>query len=152
MLNRLCIALAIALPAFSFAGPSAAMPTEVDAAVRRVVDGDTVDVEIILWDVPAVRLDMRVRVLGMDSPEKRSKCKAERSAAWRASRRLKELIGERVRLLAIKRDKYAGRVDAKVVTAEGVDVAETMIREGLARRYSGGRRQPWCDRNGEFAL
>ena len=40
--------------------------------------------------------------------------------------------------------KYAGRVVARVLTADGTEVAQTLLSEKLARAYDGGRRAPWC--------
>jgi endonuclease YncB( thermonuclease family) len=40
-------------------------------------------------------------------------------------------------------DRY-GRTLA-VVLADGRDVAEVLIGEGLAREYHGGRREGWCE-------
>ena len=49
-----------------------------------------------------------------------------------------------VLLRDITHDKFGGRVRAKVVLADGTDIADALIREGHARRYVGGARQPWC--------
>jgi endonuclease YncB( thermonuclease family) len=41
-----------------------------------------------------------------------------------------------------RRDQY-GRDLARLMV-DGRDVADTMVSEGLARRYTGGQRRPWC--------
>jgi hypothetical protein len=41
-------------------------------------------------------------------------------------------------------DKYGGRVDADASTASTPDVGGALLNAGLARRYSGGRRESWC--------
>jgi len=33
-----------------------------------------------------------------------------------------------------------------VMTVGGVDVADTLVSEGLAMRYRGGQRINWCDK------
>lgn len=40
-------------------------------------------------------------------------------------------------------DRY-GRTLARMML-DGLDVAELLIAENLARKYAGGRRQGWCD-------
>ena len=34
--------------------------------------------------------------------------------------------------------------EVRIVDEDGQDVADVMVGEGLARRYSGGQRQSWC--------
>ena len=49
--------------------------------LRRVVDGDTVDVDIDLgfgiW-----QMNERVRIMGIDTPESRTRNKVERNLDW----------------------------------------------------------------------
>ena len=52
--------------------------------------------------------------------------------------------GTVVDLQNIKDDKYLGRINANVILPDGRDVGQIMIDSGLARPYSGGKRQPWC--------
>jgi endonuclease YncB( thermonuclease family) len=49
-----------------------------------------------------------------------------------------------VGIARVNQDKYGGRVDADVSTAQTADVAEAMLGGGFARRYDGGRRRSWC--------
>jgi endonuclease YncB( thermonuclease family) len=39
--------------------------------------------------------------------------------------------------------RYLVRLDV-----DGVDIAETLLAEGFARRYAGGRRANWCAQSG----
>ena len=61
--------------------------------VRRVVDGDTVDVDIDLgfgvW-----MMDERVRMMGIDTPESRTRDKVEKKFGLAAKERLKSLLGK----------------------------------------------------------
>ena len=112
------------------------------ATLRRVVDGDTLAVTVDVW--LDQRLDTLVRLRGIDTPEKRGKCEAERAAAVRATMRLTELVtGARLVLRDVGADKYGGRHVASV-RVNDVDVAETLIREGHARPYDGGTKSSWC--------
>lgn len=130
------------LPAWLFA---LALSLNVYAArVERVVDGDTVTVRIQIWDNQELLTAIRLR--GIDAPEIRGKCPAERELARRAKARAAELMppGSIVTLTRIKADKYGGRYDAEITLADGRKVAEVLIAESLAREYSGAVRQGWC--------
>lgn len=112
------------------------------AQVLTVTDGDTFRARIEVWT--GVEVVTAVRVAGIDTPELRGKCPAEKSAALKAKARLGELLAAGpVTVTAVMNDKYAGRVDA-LVMVNGVRVADTLIAEGLARVYSGGPRAGWC--------
>lgn len=118
-------------------------PGPFPARLVRVLDGDTIRVEIRLWFSQALTED--VRLAGIDAPEsgKRAKCPAETEAAERARHYLAGLLaGTQIELWNVRREKY-GRALASV-TAGGIDVGEALLREGLARPYGGGRRQGWC--------
>jgi endonuclease YncB( thermonuclease family) len=65
--------------------------------------------------------------------------------AARATERLRGLVQPRIWLERHGRDRYR-RTLAIVRDRAGRDLAQVMIREGLARPYNGrGRRQGWCD-------
>ena len=111
------------------------------ALVLSVTDGDTFRARIPVWeDVDVVTA---VRIRGIDTPEIRGKCPAEKAAALAAKERLTALLNGSVQLLHVEPDKFAGRVDADV-TVDGKPVAAILIAEGLARPYTGGARQGWC--------
>lgn len=112
------------------------------AQVLAVVDGDTFRARVQVWtDVEVVT---SVRVAGIDTPELRGKCPAERERAIAARERLRALLASGpVLVTRVADDKFGGRVDA-VVSVNGVRVADTLIAEGLARAYTGGARAGWC--------
>lgn len=86
----------------------------------------------------------RVRVVGLDAPEMRARCPAEARAARLARDRLASLVAGGVTLRPEGRDRY-GRLLATAHDVRGRDVAEVLIREGLARQYDGHqRRGGWC--------
>lgn len=58
----------------------------------RVVDGDTVDVDIDLGFGVWLKKE-RVRIMGIDTPESRTRDKVEKVFGKAASNRLKELLG-----------------------------------------------------------
>ena len=100
-----------------------------------VVDGDTI------WFH-----GQNIRVVGLDAPETHEpSCMAERALGERATRRLHQLVnGGVVSLSTIDRgqDRYGRKL--RIVTVDGVSVAETLIDDGLARRYEGGPKRGWC--------
>ena len=60
--------------------------------VIKVIDGDTVDVDIDLGFDIMLR-DERVRIMGIDTPESRTRDKVEKKFGLASKARLKELIG-----------------------------------------------------------
>jgi micrococcal nuclease len=115
----------------------------VPVRVTKVVDGDTLVVVAQIWIDQ--RLRTRVRIHGIDAPERRGRCKAERDQARAAHKALGALLkGRRAVLREIRYGKYAGRVVAKVFNREGVDVGKALLKNGLVRAYRGRRRRSWC--------
>ena len=119
-----------------FAGP-------VSAKVVRVVDGDTIAVEARPW--PGQIIETLVRVRGVDTPELRSSCGAEKEAANIAKDYVISLLdeGDRVELRAIAGDKYFGRVVADVGVPEKGDLSTLLLTGGYAVPYDGGRKTPF---------
>ena len=68
---------------------------EYRARVIKVVDGDTVDVDIDLGFGIWLK-DERVRMMGIDTPESRTKDKVEKVFGLLSKTRLKELLGKDV--------------------------------------------------------
>ncbi len=119
------------------------LPGPVPAELQRVVDGDTVRVEATIWI--DLRLDILVRIRGIDAPELNGDCPEERAGAEAATTALAAALGQGpLRLTSIEDDKYFGRVVADIVTGTGVSITEAMLATGLVRPYDGGTRQPWC--------
>ena len=124
------------LAATTFDGP-------VSAHVERVVDGDTIEVKADIWLEQSVTV--RVRIEGVDAPEMEARCSAERERAEAARDFLiRRIGGGEVQLSQVVYDKYGGRVRASVADGHG-DIAEALLKKGLARPYHGGKRMPWCE-------
>lgn len=114
----------------------------VAAEVVRVIDGDTIAVRAHVW--PGQVVEMPVRLAGVDAPERNGACADERARAAEATVLLERLLASgHATLTDIAFDKYGGRAVARVATDLG-DVGQALMRAGLARRYSGGRREGWC--------
>lgn len=119
------------------------MPYEYNCTVNRVVDGDTVDVDIDLG-FGIVLTDERVRIMGIDTPESRTSDKVEKVFGLASKERLKQLLGKR----AVLRTQIAkdgedmkgkfGRILGDFVAPDGRLVTEVMIEEGHCVPYFGG--------------
>ncbi|MSP82523.1 MAG: nuclease [Alphaproteobacteria bacterium] len=131
------------LPLPGWAGEDRTIDGPVEATVIAVIDGDTLVVEARIWPDHTVRA--AVRLDGIDAPELRGACVGERLLAWRAKDALAAIAGVNVRLVAVRHDKYGGRVVARVQDSAGRDLGARLVASGLARAYDGGQRQPWCD-------
>jgi endonuclease YncB( thermonuclease family) len=123
-------------PAFAreeIAGP-------VQAAVLRVIDGDTLLVEAQPW--PQQKIEVYVRIRGIDAPELKSKCEAMRLAGLSAQHALEELAAQsnQIHLTRISGDKYFGRIVADVTFSDGRNAADDLLLAGLVRTYDGGRK------------
>jgi micrococcal nuclease len=115
----------------------------VEATVVEVLDGDTFLAEALVWPGHTVRVNVRIR--GIDAPEMKARCNAERTAALKAREALASLFGDgTVAISNISGAKYYGRVLADVTTADGHAVASVLLGERLVRPYGGGRRGAWC--------
>jgi endonuclease YncB( thermonuclease family) len=115
----------------------------VEARVLRLIDGDTFVAEAFVWPGHSVTVSVRIR--GIDAPEMRGRCEAERAAAREARAVLGRLLGQgRVLVRNIGGDKYYGRVVADVASGEGSDVAGAMLRLGMAKVYRGKTKQQTC--------
>ena len=129
--------------------PAAASPRQeilsgpMRGQVLSILDGDTMSVRLRVWIGQEV--ETSVRIDGIDAPEIHGKCDRERNMAEAAKEEVATLInGNPVTIYDVRLEKYAGRVLARVKTAEGIDIAQHMIDKGLARPYHGQKRQPWC--------
>lgn len=116
------------------------IPGPVEALVLRVIDGDTLLVEAKPW--PQQKVEVYVRIRGIDTPELRSSCTSERQVGEAARRALEALTASSsiVRLSRIAGDKYFGRVVADVTLADGMQPAQHLLLAGLAVSYNGTRK------------
>ena len=150
-LLRACALLAAMAATPALAGaPRESLPGPVPFEVSRVHDGDSFSGEAAIW--PGQRVAVSIRIRGIDTPEMRSKCAAERRMAQAARAELaRRLTAEGgVELRNIGGGKYYGRVLADVRLADGADLAAEMLQARLARPYGGRKRAAWCDSQGRL--
>ena len=122
---------------------------EYDVTVLKVVDGDTVDVDIDLGFGVCLK-DERVRIMGIDTPESRTSDRVEDLFGEAAKARLKELMKHGGKLITTE-DKSGedmkgkfGRIlgDFKVdYKGEMKKVTEIMAEEGHCVPYFGGSKE-----------
>ena len=108
-----------------------------DFTVVKVRDGDTFVINI--ENVPDVfGKEIAVRIRGIDTPEIKEKREEIRNIAIKAKEELEKLFnsGNKIILYNLGRDKYF-RLLASVKVG-GIEVAEYMIKKGLAKSYDGG--------------
>jgi len=106
--------------------------------VDRIVDGDTLDVHIDLgYSVKLYK--QRVRLVGIDTPESRTRDLEEKKLGLAAKERLKELCGDKIILKSHGKGKY-GRILGEIYTEDGVDICKALIKEGHAVEYYGGKK------------
>jgi len=108
------------------------------ANVIRVVDGDTVIVDIDLGFDMWVR-NQSIRLEGIDTPEVRTKDLREKLAGNLAKQRVEELIGGKQIILKTVKDKTEkfGRMLGILLTNEGLNINDLLILERLAVKYDG---------------
>lgn len=119
----------------------AVRPTKIDSVETvsprslSAVDGDTIK-----------RAGQTIRLVGFDTPETyQPQCDAELRRGKAATAKLRELLASAstAELTYLPRRDQYGRELARL-TLDGRDVADILVREGLARHYHGGQRQSWC--------
>jgi micrococcal nuclease len=118
---------------------------EYKATILKVVDGDTVDVDIDLGFGIWLRNE-RVRIMGIDTPESRTRDHVEKAFGLAAKVRLKQLLGK----TAILKTQVAkdggdakgkfGRILGDFVVGDST-AANVLIDEGYCVPYFGGSKE-----------
>ena len=112
----------------------------IEAALVRVIDGDTIEVRAHLW--LGLELTTHVRLWGIDAPELDGGCPAERDLAKSAREFLARSLSPTLALQDVRRDKYGGRVVARVSDHDGRDVGSLLLQARLAVPIGGT--PVWC--------
>ena len=122
---------------------------EYDVVVLRVVDGDTVDVDINLGFGVWLK-DERVRIMGIDTPESRTADRVEDLFGEAAKSRLKELMKNGGKLITTEdkdgedmKGKFGRILGDFYVEHDGkkTRVTDVLIEEGHAVAYFGGSKE-----------
>jgi micrococcal nuclease len=117
------------------------MPYEYRTLINRVIDGDTVEVDVDLGFGIWMK-DQTIRLVGIDAPETRTLNKEEKLHGMRSKQRLFDMlpVGTEIILRSVKasrsdaKDKY-GRILGDFIIGERSACA-ILLEEGLAEIYS----------------
>ena len=116
--------------------------------INRVIDGDTIDVTLDLGF--SLLKKERVRIAGVDTPEKRTRNLEEKALGVDATNWLKEKLTETIKgedELTIRTElvggvgKYGRLLGWLYIGESDLSLNEQMITEGYAWTYDGGTKQ-----------
>jgi micrococcal nuclease len=119
------------------------MEYKYNVKIKKVIDGDTVDVDIDLGFGVWLHKE-RVRIMGIDTPESRTRDKVEKLFGLASKEKLKELLP-----LSSMQVLVVGEYDAKGkfgrilgdFEIEDTKVTDILIEEGHAVAYFGGNKE-----------
>ena len=116
---------------------------EYKCKILKVVDGDTVDIDLDLGFGVWLRNE-RVRLAGIDAPESRTSDAVEKVFGQAAKDRVNSLLGDEAVLISQitksgenMKGKF-GRIIGNFKTINGENVADVLMSEGHAVAYNGG--------------
>ena len=115
---------------------------EYKALVTRVIDGDTIDVDIHLgFDV--VLSKQRIRLYGIDTPESRTRNKEEKIRGLISKDYVKDncYVGSTIRLQSKERGKFGRILGVIYKDGDTISMNQKMIEEGFAVPYTGGNKE-----------
>ncbi len=127
---RLLFLLAFSLPAMAL-----------DVHVLKVVDGDTIKVNVDNCPFAVLCSNIEVRFAGIDTPELHGKCEKEKMLAKQAKAMVEAnyKAGDAVDIGNAKRDKYF-----RLLSEQSV-ISTRLLQSGLAVKYNGrGAKHDWC--------
>jgi len=109
-----------------------------NAKLDRVVDGDTIDALVDLgfdtWK------KVRIRMMGMNAPESRTRDLEEKKLGLAAKARLIEMLGDGEFTLQSHGVGKYGRCLGEIFRESDVSLNRQLINEGHATEYFGGKR------------
>ncbi len=107
------------------------------ATVSRVVDGDTVMLDVDLG-FGVVLQKQSFRLLGLNAREH------SMEGGVQATSHLMSVLpaGTEVTVSSVKRDKYGGRFDAQITLPDGSDLNRLLIEQGWAAPWHGQGDKP----------
>jgi endonuclease YncB( thermonuclease family) len=129
----LLVAACVAVAGLIAPATASAAPVDATAVVLRVVDGDTIDIR------DDIRGRLRIRVLGIDTPETKKpdypvECWGPEATAFATSNLVDQRVAVETDPTQDRTDRY-GRTLAYLVRADGWDYSVEAARAGAARSY-----------------
>jgi len=125
---------------------------EYKVKITRVVDGDTCDCDVDLGF--GIFTKDRIRLMGIDTPESRTRNKKEKALGLAAKAYLKELLKKNKGNIILRTSKEGkgkfGRILGTLLIYDGMtSVNQMLVNEGHARPYYGGNKgEPWTKEEG----
>jgi len=123
------------------------VPLVTEGKVVKVYDCDTITIAtkvpyLTELNESNIMYRFHVRLLGIDTPEMKTKNEDEKSIAHLAQKTLADLIlNKNVSLKNTSLDKY-GRILANVYTEQGIELSKWAIANRFAVLYDGGTKNP----------
>jgi len=102
--------------------------------VKRVIDGDTIEVELDLGF--RTKIELILRLARINAPEVRSRDKAEKEKGLKVKAYVQEVLSKakEIKLITYKTGKF-GRYLCDI-WLDGVHLNEFMLKEGLVKPYA----------------
>ena len=113
--------------------------TKQSARVVKVYDGDSIT---IVLPFRYKYFEFKTRLVGIDTPELRTRNEKEKEMGYQAKEFLKQLVDQKIIQVECQgMDKY-GRL-LIVPYIHGKNVCDLMVEKGWAKRYDGGTKEKW---------
>jgi micrococcal nuclease len=119
------------------------MEYKYNVKIKKVIDGDTVDVDIDLGFGVWLHKE-RVRIMGIDTPESRTRDKVEKLFGLASKTKLKELLPlSSMQVLVVEEYDAKGKFGRILgdFEIEDTKVTDILIEEGHAVAYFGGNKE-----------
>lgn len=115
-------------------------------SIKSIYDGDTITLKC-MRDFKCHKNSLKVRIMGVDTPEIKGKCRNEIILARKAKQFTVAFVRTSGDIILTydeynKYDRY-GRLLA-YLSVDGRDLSKSLIENNLGRRYDGGKRRGWC--------
>lgn len=122
----------------------------IPAKVVDVYDGDTITVIFLLNGNKDSPFKIKIRILGIDTPEIRTKNPEEKRAAIVVRDYVKNMLLNQIITLEIKKwDKYGGRLDGNIYVnnpyGNNFSLADHLININYAKNYDGSGKKEWTN-------
>lgn len=116
---------------------------EIEGKVVSVYDGDTVK---IVFPFKDTMYKWNCRLSGIDTPELRTKCEAEKEFGYKVRDILREkILNKMVRVRCGEFDKYGRLITQIICLEDNCIVNNWLIQHDYALAYDGGTKQSWSE-------
>ncbi len=121
--------------------PTQVVEGEYPVEILRVMDGDTLEVEIDEVQVEGLK-NQTVRIFGIDTPETRTTDDFEKACGNWSKKRANDFVSSDGQYVLVTEFEDGGfsRILGDIRSRDGVMLSEFMLDEGLAIPYEGGTR------------